>query len=755
MAQIVDIIHRLSFQADTDVLEAVNAEFGKELKQLDELKKKEAEYAALLERTGQNDINRRRVIEGLLNRTRTQYDQIATSIGRQTAANDRLNQSLVQTGRNLSSLSFAGSQLLREAPAFTYSLQTGILALSNNIPILLDQLRQARAQGASTAEVYRALGQSIFGLTGLITIAVAALTIFAGKIFNSGKEAEKTAASIDQVTAALDRQAKALQNVDNFRDEGSNAARRELEAIKARTEAYESSYQKELEIYNGEKQIRAQEKTDLTNRIKLYESLKIALRTGRGTDAQQARRFAQAISGFSADDQRTFNEAYKNGTLTNRLINERIGLLKEEEKALDNTAKAEEEAFGNKRISNIQKLNKELENLIETNEFTFQKLRAQRGLSEYEEIKRINELELQEQERKLDKEIEQAELAGTLTAKTQQKFDDIRLQLRKTANEKLLQENIKYFEKEKQEFEKLINESLFYPTQTDSLNKVPGNDAYLKSVNDGIKAGFKADEEAANRDKKMIKDSLDYALNTTIQTLQQIYEAQAYYLDREIELRRRRVEEATELAEKGNTEILEAEKNRLQQAEAERERVAHRQLQLNAILQASSAAITATQALQVVTNAGATGDPYSTAARIAAAVAALAAGFAFVTNLTQAFKFKDGTIDLNGPGTETSDSIPARLSKGESVMTAAETRKYKPFLQAMRDGTFDNMVAVTKDPVMVGRNAYDYNRLEKKLDGVIGAVESSKLKQDIFFNEHGVGLMTSKAVKREQNRWRG
>lgn len=48
--------------------------------------------------------------------------------------------------------------------------------------------------------------------------------------------------------------------------------------------------------------------------------------------------------------------------------------------------------------------------------------------------------------------------------------------------------------------------------------------------------------------------------------------------------------------------------------------------------------------------------------------------------------FRDGVIDLQGAGTETSDSIPARLSKGESVMTAKETRKYKDVLQAIRDG---------------------------------------------------------------------
>jgi hypothetical protein len=46
-------------------------------------------------------------------------------------------------------------------------------------------------------------------------------------------------------------------------------------------------------------------------------------------------------------------------------------------------------------------------------------------------------------------------------------------------------------------------------------------------------------------------------------------------------------------------------------------------------------------------------------------------------------KFARGVIGLRGAGTETSDSIPARLSKGESVMTAKATRAFAPVLAQM------------------------------------------------------------------------
>ena len=49
-------------------------------------------------------------------------------------------------------------------------------------------------------------------------------------------------------------------------------------------------------------------------------------------------------------------------------------------------------------------------------------------------------------------------------------------------------------------------------------------------------------------------------------------------------------------------------------------------------------------------------------------------------------KYAKGIIDVKGPGTETSDSIPVRISKRESVITAKTTKKYKEELSAMEKG---------------------------------------------------------------------
>jgi tape measure domain-containing protein len=57
--------------------------------------------------------------------------------------------------------------------------------------------------------------------------------------------------------------------------------------------------------------------------------------------------------------------------------------------------------------------------------------------------------------------------------------------------------------------------------------------------------------------------------------------------------------------------------------------------------------------------------------------------------------FKDGVIDLQGEGNSTSDSITARLSRGESVMTAEETRQHKADLMAMREGNWNDHIKKT------------------------------------------------------------
>lgn len=72
-------------------------------------------------------------------------------------------------------------------------------------------------------------------------------------------------------------------------------------------------------------------------------------------------------------------------------------------------------------------------------------------------------------------------------------------------------------------------------------------------------------------------------------------------------------------------------------------------------------------------------------ANIATAVTTVVASTAKAISSIKQAKFAKGVVDLQGPGTGTSDSIPARLSAGESVMTAKATKLFKPLLLAMNE----------------------------------------------------------------------
>ena len=68
-------------------------------------------------------------------------------------------------------------------------------------------------------------------------------------------------------------------------------------------------------------------------------------------------------------------------------------------------------------------------------------------------------------------------------------------------------------------------------------------------------------------------------------------------------------------------------------------------------------------------------------AAIATTVAKIMAGITSAIKTVKSAKFASGGL-VTGSGSETSDSIPARLSNGESVMTASATRMFAPALSA-------------------------------------------------------------------------
>lgn len=84
-------------------------------------------------------------------------------------------------------------------------------------------------------------------------------------------------------------------------------------------------------------------------------------------------------------------------------------------------------------------------------------------------------------------------------------------------------------------------------------------------------------------------------------------------------------------------------------------------------------------------------------------------------------KLNKGVISLQGPGTKTSDSIPAMLSRGESVMTADETTSSRGVLKAVRARKLNDKVL---SQILSGKsggaiiNKFDDKGIIQKLDEI-------------------------------------
>lgn len=166
----------------------------------------------------------------------------------------------------------------------------------------------------------------------------------------------------------------------------------------------------------------------------------------------------------------------------------------------------------------------------------------------------------------------------------------------------------------------------------------------------------------------------------------QANQAEQRALERSIALQERRVDAATRIAERGNSEYLRLEEDRLNELQVKQENAARKQLAINAVLQTSQALVAFVTALA---QGIATGGPLGGIAIAGAVIAAIGAGYAIISSLqadnTQ--KLKGGTKSVRRKAGEPSgeDTIPAMLTENEAVIPANVNKQYKPTVEAIFD----------------------------------------------------------------------
>lgn len=207
------------------------------------------------------------------------------------------------------------------------------------------------------------------------------------------------------------------------------------------------------------------------------------------------------------------------------------------------------------------------------------------------------------------------------------------------------------------------------------------------------------DDQAAKDKAKSVIDLTKQVFDTTANLMREQARMETEAYDRAIKLQQDRVTEAQKIAEAGNAEYLQAEKDRLNELESKREQSARRQLEIDQAIQASQILVAVAGAAAQIAKGG----PANVIAGITTVVGAIGAGISLVRQSQAAApKFYDGTDYLErGNNPAGRDTIPVMAHEGERIVPSYINEK----LKGIKNSDL---------PKLVDGNLFDYNFVNVK-----------------------------------------
>lgn len=123
--------------------------------------------------------------------------------------------------RTWDGLGISISQVVRELPAAAVSMNTFFLGISNNIPMVVDEINRLRAQnkafqaeGKATVSVTRSIVKALFSWNTVLVVVLTVLSMFGGQIIEWIGNLFKGRAAVISLTDALDNIAKELEETN-------------------------------------------------------------------------------------------------------------------------------------------------------------------------------------------------------------------------------------------------------------------------------------------------------------------------------------------------------------------------------------------------------------------------------------------------------------------------------------------------------------------------------------------------------------
>lgn len=720
MPEIFDIVQRINYEVESNDLTKATAQINKQVEAATVLENRVKSLEKALNETAKNDIQRRERLTSLITRQKKALEDLGKATFQQISTNKQLQKELTKTTEKFNSMHFAIGNIIRDSPSFAFGIKQGFVAIANNIGPAFDtillRIKQLQAEGKATTLIFKEIGSSLFGLTGIVNLAVLGFTLFGDKLFSSGEQASGAAKKLDEYNKSLQeindtankQAAEEISKLNSLTLTAQNAAL----SLDVRRQAIEElrklypSYFKDLtdeEILNG----------------------KVADAVDRVTTAIIAKQFAEAAGKKAAE-----------ATLRqyNALVVLRSALkdVDEAQKAL-NKSQAQGPSFIESELGS---------GAIEDARAALVRAKARRNEAQAEFLTaRKDRADFLADQQRFQEE------AGDILIKTDKKVADKRAKAAKENNRKLRKEYIPPIEDQ---------QTPEFKPSTDTSNRVLKQLEAEDKLNKERQKLRQKDLEEQQKTTKAYIDGFAAVTVAGLRAAQMINEAEISRLNRAQTAQERRVEQAKELALRGNADALKLEQDRLDAIIEKQQEAGRKQVAINALISASNSAKALTEAVTGVLTAGTT-----TAAEgggVVGYVAAIIAGFAAVAGLYASVRSLTSVTDGYKKGGYTGDGDPndtaGVVHKKEFVMPAHITAdpENRRILEAMYAGTYKPQEFVV--PASVNRaSKKELKGVEERLDAVVEALQNNGVSVKQSLDAHGFSQAVETYQRKDRQKW--
>lgn len=664
---------------------------------------------------------------------RKQIMEVSQELKEAEAETNRFYRNVGNYASGFNGLNVSVQQILREMPNAAMSMNTFFLAISNNIPMLVDELnrlreanRAATAEGQKGVSIWKALGSALFSWNTVISVGVTLLTVYGGEIvkwignmFKAKKQNEYLKEAMDGVNQAMQDGAKnAQQEVVrlNLLYNATQDTTRSMAERKAAADALQRefpAYFKNMEtekILAGEAagaynqltsaiirsaRARAAQDKIVENQSKVLDlEEKRAEADERRAAAQETLNKALAVYRKMPNEQSANLVDYARERLGD--INDEIADINEQIKAtnmasnkLANNINIQDLTFdagggggGNGGGNGGGTVTSTTPDNIDSDEKALQE-RQQRELEEWrkyqDELYKLTQ-DTWEQRRQ------------HLNAQYDREIEDIRRQLATEENltvaaKESMNKRIEVLEQERNvELNKLSDEQL----QQSIANEQQRIEYLLQAAGEDLEKQRALRQQQLEEEQQAEEMRIFSEFDNETERNAQLEAMRAAFRQRMLDLNKEFDDKEKAQNEKAATEALKIEQAKWDGA-AKLTNAASQLIRnfgednkamtrLAKTLALATVAINTGKAISEAIAANA-GKPWGFAA-IAGVVAQIMSAMASAIGIINSAKFATGGL-VTGPGSGTSDSIPAMLSNGESVMTARSTSMFAPLLSSL------------------------------------------------------------------------